>query len=81
MNEKHDQVDFHHEALHGVVSMDKVLFAVVMTLFIGFSIGAGLTILGTSRDGITSVWSPSDRIDNCRLESNKERKVNCERNS
>ncbi|MEW6666364.1 MAG: tetratricopeptide repeat protein [Thermodesulfobacteriota bacterium] len=49
MNEKTNGSGSPHEAsADRVVSMDKVLFAVVITLLIGFSIGAGVTMLGTS---------------------------------
>jgi tetratricopeptide (TPR) repeat protein len=49
MNEKNSSSASLHESLADRgVSMDKVLFAVVITLIIGFSTGAGVTILGTS---------------------------------
>lgn len=53
MNKKNDESIFHHEALHRVVSIDKVFFAVAITLIIGFSIGAAVAFLGTS-DGKVS---------------------------
>jgi cytochrome c-type biogenesis protein CcmH/NrfG len=49
MNEKNSASASLHEPLaHGGVRMDRVLFVVLVVLFVGFSIGAGVTMLGTS---------------------------------
>jgi tetratricopeptide (TPR) repeat protein len=55
MYENYDGSDFYHAASEKRgVSMDRVLFAVAITLFVGFSIGTGVTILGTSGGGQVS---------------------------
>jgi cytochrome c-type biogenesis protein CcmH/NrfG len=56
MNKKNTASAAPHKALAvGRVSTDKVLFAVAMTLIIGFSIGAAVTLLGRS-DGMVSAF-------------------------